>query len=74
MSSEYGVIEAKLDYVSTINNEGFTAKISFSNGLTTTYNRNIHYRAGLIAKAEIITRDMSLLVRFYYSIITITKE
>lgn len=68
--AEYGVIEAKLDYISQINNEGFfLAKISFPHGLKTSRNKQIEYRNGLLAKGEVVTKELTLLQRFYYNIV-----
>ena len=37
-------------------------------GLRTSYNKQVQFREGLIATAEIVTKDMRLLQRIYYSL------
>ena len=67
---EYGSVMGKIEFISHIpSEEGYLAKVAFTNGLATTYNRQIQYRVGLLANAEIITKDMRLLERFYYNIV-----
>jgi HlyD family secretion protein len=66
---EYGSVQGRIEFISHIPDEkGYLAKVSFTNGLTTTYKKEIQYRDGLTASAEVITQDMRLLDRFYYSI------
>lgn len=73
--AEYGIIDGKLDYISPINSHGlFLAKISFPNGLKTSYNKQIEYRVGLLAKGEVITKELTLLERFYYNIVKSIKN
>ena len=72
---EYGSVKGKIKFISHIPNEnGYLAKVSFTNGLTTTYKKQIQYREGLTASAEVITQDMRLLERFYYSILNQVKR
>ncbi len=60
----------KIEFISHMPSEnGYLAKVILINGLTTTYNKQIQYRDGLLANAEIITKDMRLLERFYYNIV-----
>jgi HlyD family secretion protein len=66
---EYGSVQGRIEFISHIPDEkGYLAKVSFTNGLTTTYKKKIQYRDGLTASAEVITQDMRLLDRLYYSI------
>lgn len=63
---EYGAIEGRLDFISNIaTDSGYAAKIVFSNGLKTNYNKQIQYRDGLIAQGEIITDDLQLSDRLF---------
>jgi HlyD family secretion protein len=65
---EYGSVMGKIEFISNRPNEkGYLAKASLDNALVTTYKKKIYYRDGLVADAEIITKDMRLLERFYYS-------
>ncbi len=66
---EYGSIRGKIEFISHIpSDSGYFAKVGLTNGLMTNYKKPIQYRDGLLANAEIITRDMRLLERFYYNI------
>jgi HlyD family secretion protein len=67
---EYGAVKATIDFISHIpTDSGYTARLSFGSDLNTTYGKKIQYREGLTASAEIITRNVRLLERFYYGII-----
>jgi len=67
---EFGAVKATIDFISHIpTDSGYTARLSFESGLNTTYGKKIQYREGLTATAEIITRNVRLLERFYYGII-----
>ncbi|OQP61170.1 hypothetical protein A3860_05490 [Niastella vici] len=72
---EYGYVSGKVDFISHIpTDSGYLARINFSNGLTTTYNKQVQYRDGLTAQAEIITKDLRLLERFYYGLVKQIKR
>ncbi len=63
---EFGIIKAKLDFVSSIpTDSGFIAKVILPNGLTTNYKKQLHYTEGLSAQAEIITEDLQLSDRLF---------
>ncbi|MBY0435241.1 MAG: HlyD family secretion protein [Cyclobacteriaceae bacterium] len=67
---EYGSVKGRIEFISHIpGDNGYLAKVNLINGLVTTYGRDVQYRDGLTATAEIITQDMRLLERFYYSIV-----
>ncbi len=58
---EFGAIEGKLDFIANIaTDSGYIAKVVFSNGLKTNYNKYVQYRDGLVANGEIITADLKL--------------
>jgi hypothetical protein len=38
------------------------------------YNEQIEYRVGLLAQGEVITKELTLLERFYYNIIKSIKN
>lgn len=72
---EFGSVKGTIDFISHIPvDSGYLAKISLPAGLTTNHQKQIQYRDGLIANAEIITRPMRLLERFYYNLIKISKR
>jgi biotin carboxyl carrier protein len=65
---EFGSILGKIDFISRVPDaNGYRARVTLSNGLTSTYNKQIQYRDGLSANAQIITNDLRLLERFYYN-------
>ncbi len=66
---EYGSLQGKIEFISHIpSDSGYLAKVGLTNGLVTNHKNPIQYRDGLLANAEIITKDMRLLERFYYNI------
>jgi multidrug efflux pump subunit AcrA (membrane-fusion protein) len=67
---EYGSLKGKIDFISNISTDsGYLAKVILPDGLNTNYKRQIQFRDGLTAQGEIVTANMRLLQRFYYSII-----
>jgi len=72
---EYGYVKGKIDYISHIpSDSGYLSKVVLVDGLMTTYRKQVQYRDGLIARAEIITKDLRLLERFYYNIVQQIKR
>lgn len=72
---EYGSLNGNIEFISTIpTDSGYIAKVSLPNGLSTSYNKPIQYRDGLLAQGEIITQNMRLLERFYYNLIKQIKR
>ncbi len=66
---EYGSVKGSIDFISNIaTDSGYIAKVLLPQGLNTNYNKKVQYRDGLMAQGEIITKNMRLLERFYYSI------
>lgn len=71
---EYGSVKGKIEFISHIpSDSGYLAKVGLTKGLVTNHKKQIQYRDGLLANAEIITQDMRLLERFYYSIVRQTN-
>lgn len=71
---EWGFIDGTLNYISNVpTDSGFLATIRLDKGLITNNNKQLHYKSGLKAQAIIITKDMRLLERFYYSFIKSTS-
>ena len=72
---EYGLVYGSVEFISKIGTDsGYFSKIKLNNQLLTSYNKKLQYRDGLVANTEIITKDMSLLERFYYNIIKLVKK
>lgn len=66
---EYGFVNGTISFISNIPTEnGYLAKVDLLDGLMTTNHKQVHYREGFTADAEIIAHDMRLLERFYYDI------
>jgi multidrug resistance efflux pump len=70
---EFGMVEGTIESIAeqptTINNtEIYMARVKFTNGLTTNFNKKINYREGMIASAEIITEDLRLIERLFYQV------
>lgn len=71
---EYGLVRGKVEFVSHIGTEqGYLSKIALPNDLSTTADKKIQYREGLSANAEIITKDLSLMERLYYTMLRMKK-
>lgn len=65
---QYGSVEGRLEFISVNpSDSGYLAKVNLTKGLTSTNNKPLTYINGLQAQAEIITEDLNLLQRFYYS-------
>jgi HlyD family secretion protein len=71
---QYGAVVGKIDYInSTPSDSGYLAKVILPEGLVTNYKKPLQYRNGLFAQADIITENMRLLERFYYSLVKQVK-
>jgi HlyD family secretion protein len=71
---ETGFVKGKLSYISKIAaDSGFYAKVRLDNGLITNLKNHIQYKNGLKAEALVITKNMRLLQRIYYSIVKATS-
>jgi multidrug resistance efflux pump len=68
---EYGMVEGKissLPQLSTQDNKLFFAFVELPNGLRTNHNKSLAYNYGMTASAEIITEDLRLIERIFYTI------
>ncbi|MEQ9098802.1 MAG: HlyD family efflux transporter periplasmic adaptor subunit [Imperialibacter sp.] len=66
---EFGAVEGRVDFISDVPaSGGYLAKVVFINGLSTNYGQSIQYRPGLVATAEIITKERTLFERFFSSL------
>lgn len=67
---EIGFVEGHIEYISNVpSDSGFFATIKLDRGLLTNTHRHIPYKNGLKSQALIITKDMKLSDRLYFSII-----
>jgi multidrug efflux pump subunit AcrA (membrane-fusion protein) len=72
---EYGYLKGTVTFISHIaTDSGYMAKVSLPDKMHTTYQKEIPYQDGLTANAEIITRDMRLLQRLYFSLLKAVKR
>jgi hypothetical protein len=72
---QYGAVVGKIDYIySTPSDSGYLAKVVLPEGLVTNYKKTLQYRNGLFAQADIITANMRLLERFYFSLVKQVKR
>ncbi|WP_185937230.1 HlyD family efflux transporter periplasmic adaptor subunit [Chitinophaga polysaccharea] len=71
---EFGSVEGEIDYISPVPIDStYIARIVLPNGLLTNHHKKLFFRQGLTARAEVITKDMRLLERFYYNIIKLEQ-
>jgi HlyD family secretion protein len=65
---EFGVVYGKVEFISQIpDSEGrFLIKIHLPNGLVTNYGKNLVYKFGMVATAEVITEDTRLIEKVFY--------
>lgn len=67
--TEFGFVNGQLNFISEFaTDSGFSTDIILPLGLVTDQNKAIQYRNGLTAEARVITKEMRLLNRFYYSL------
>ena len=70
---EFGILQGKVKNISNVANEDYYfVEVSLSNGLTTTYKKEIEPN-NLIGTADIVTKDLRLLERFLYLVNKSTK-
>ncbi|MBP6386320.1 MAG: HlyD family efflux transporter periplasmic adaptor subunit [Pseudarcicella sp.] len=66
---EFGIVSGKVASISLIPQpqaETYMAKVVFPQGLKTNFDKQIHYRNGMKASAEIVTEDLRLIERLLY--------
>lgn len=67
---EYGIIEGKIETIAklpTNNNTVFYAAVNLPHNETTTNGKKLNFRNGMQATAEVITEDLTLAQRIFYS-------
>ena len=66
---EYGMVMGKIQYVSKVpSDSGYLCNIELPNGLTTNHKKQLQFRSGLKSRALVITKDLRLAERFYYTL------
>jgi HlyD family secretion protein len=72
---EFGYVKGRLGYITDFaTDSGFLGHIQLLNGLVTNQHKTLHYRDGLQAEAQIITKDMRLMDRFYFQVVSGVKR
>lgn len=72
---EYGLVYGKVTYISNIaSDSGYLTRIELPDGLQTNKGNRLSPREGLVADAEIVTKNMRLSERLYYDIIKQIKR
>lgn len=72
---EFGYVNGELTYITDFaSDSGFLAHVQLPSGLNTSQHKTLHFREGLQAESQIITKDMRLLERFYYNIVSTLKR
>lgn len=67
-AEEYGYVEGRIDFISPIpSDSGYQARITLPSKLTTNSNVNLPVIEGLMANADIISKDMNIWQRLYYT-------
>jgi multidrug resistance efflux pump len=65
---EYGMLEGKITKLSLVPaGNNYLIKIEMENGLTTTYHKDLPFKQQFTGEAEIITDNLSLLERIFFS-------
>lgn len=68
-SHEYGLIIGKVHTISIIPNaDNYLVKVKLTEGLNSTYNKKVNYTPEMTGKAEIITEDLRITDRIFYSL------
>lgn len=68
---EFGSVYGTIGFISEIpTDSGYLAKVLLPNGLVTNYHRQIRFRDGLTAQADVITKDLKLLQRLMIQLTT----
>lgn len=77
--NEYGIVKGIVKNISIVPTKGketadYTVEIELPNGLMTTYNKELPYLPQMTGQADIITKDISALERFFMPIRKIWME
>jgi multidrug resistance efflux pump len=72
---EYGSLQGKVESISLVSDQDFySVEVSFPDGMKTIYNRELVFSQGMTGIAEIITEEISLLVRIVNPLKSILKR
>lgn len=67
---EFGIVRGYIRSIAEVplKDSIFLARVTFPKGLVTSYHRQLTYKPGMTASAEIITRNSRLLERLFYQV------
>ncbi len=67
-SEEFGTIDGVVEFISQIpeKDNSYLVKVKLPKGLKTTYDKQLSFRNGMLANADIITEDKSLAAKILY--------
>lgn len=77
--NEFGIVRGTVQNISLVPSKGkdgnnYIVEIRLPEGLLTTYNKELPYLPEMVAQADIVTEDISLLERFFMPIRKVFKE
>ena len=77
--NEYGILRGRVENISLVPSQtnqalNYTVEISLTNGLTTTYRKELPFLQNMQGQAEIVTEDISLIERFILPVKKVLKE
>lgn len=67
---EHGYLKGRIEYLSdfTSGDTSYLAKVSFPEGLVTTHKKQLLLKDGLVANAEIVAKERTLIARLFNSL------
>lgn len=66
---EFGTVKGIINNISTIPKDtAYLVRINFPNGLVTSSNKKLEFKNGMVASGEIITENMRLIEKMFYTI------
>jgi len=72
---EYGMLRGKVESISKVSDQDFySVEVSFPNGMKSSYNKDLELSQGMTGEAEILTDELSLLVRVINPLRSILKR
>lgn len=73
--TEYGMVRGVVSNISVVpSGDSYTLEVHFTNGLMTTYGKELPFYQEMYATAEIITEDLRLLERFFMPLKKVFSE
>ena len=72
---EYGMLKGRIKYIADVpyKDSVFISKVDFTIKNSSDMKKPIHLKQGMMANAEIVTQDATILQRIYRSFISVTK-